>query len=98
MVFAAAISAYRSIFAPTAGGTLYNTKRTGAFFQIQRPVRNFFAAVFPLPRKQAIKQKKVLQMQNLFGDPTGNRTRVTAVKGRCLDRLTNGPYKNTKFS
>ena len=27
----------------------------------------------------------------LFGDPTGNRTRVTAVKGRCLDRLTMGP-------
>ena len=25
------------------------------------------------------------------GDPTGNRTRVTAVKGRCLDRLTIGP-------
>ena len=25
------------------------------------------------------------------GDPYGNRTRVTAVKGRCLSRLTNGP-------
>jgi hypothetical protein len=24
-------------------------------------------------------------------DPYGNRTRVTAVKGRCLNRLTNGP-------
>ena len=29
------------------------------------------------------------------GDPTGNRTRVTAVKGRCLNRLTMGPYKKT---
>ena len=28
-----------------------------------------------------------------FGDPTGNRTPVTAVKGRCLDRLTMEPYK-----
>ena len=28
-----------------------------------------------------------------FGDPDGNRTRVTAVKGRCLNRLTNGPEK-----
>ena len=28
-----------------------------------------------------------------FGDPTGNRTPVTAVKGRCLDRLTMGPSK-----
>ena len=26
-----------------------------------------------------------------FGDPRGNRTPVTAVKGRCLDRLTNEP-------
>ena len=25
------------------------------------------------------------------GDPYGNRTHVTAVKGRCLNRLTNGP-------
>ena len=24
-------------------------------------------------------------------DPNGNRTRVTAVKGRCLNRLTMGP-------
>ena len=27
-----------------------------------------------------------------FGDPDENRTRVTAVKGRCLNRLTTGPY------
>ena len=27
-----------------------------------------------------------------IGDPYGIRTRVTAVKGRCLNRLTNGPY------
>ena len=29
--------------------------------------------------------------QSFFGDPYGNRTHVTAVKGRCLNRLTNGP-------
>src|SRR5699024_4552643 len=28
-----------------------------------------------------------------IGDPYGTRTRVTAVKGRCLNRLTNGPVK-----
>ena len=28
-----------------------------------------------------------------IGDPYGIRTRVTAVKGRCLNRLTNGPGK-----
>ena len=27
-----------------------------------------------------------------IGDSTGNRTRVTAVKGRCLDRLTMEPF------
>ncbi len=27
----------------------------------------------------------------IFGDPYGNRTHVTAVKGPCLNRLTNGP-------
>ena len=29
-----------------------------------------------------------------IGDSTGNRTRVTAVKGRCLDRLTMEPFRN----
>ena len=38
-------------------------------------------------------KKSLLQKQEaLFhGDPYGNRTHVTAVKGRCLNRLTNGP-------
>ena len=27
----------------------------------------------------------------LFGDPCGTRTRVAAVRGRSLNRLTNGP-------
>ena len=29
--------------------------------------------------------------EDFFGDPYGTRTHVTAVKGRCLNRLTNGP-------
>ena len=29
-----------------------------------------------------------------LGDPYGNRTHVTAVKGPCLNRLTNGPHPN----
>ena len=37
-------------------------------------------------------QKNTIQrMVFFFGDPYGNRTHVTAVKGRCLNRLTNGP-------
>ena len=34
---------------------------------------------------------ETVQFRGLFGDPAENRTRVTAVKGRCLDRLTTGP-------
>ena len=28
-----------------------------------------------------------------FGDPYGNRTHVTTVKGWCLNRLTKGPFR-----
>ncbi len=38
------------------------------------------------------KQKASLLTCFFDGDPDGNRTRVTAVKGRCLSRLTTGPY------
>ena len=31
------------------------------------------------------------QIRLLHGDPYGTRTHVTAVKGRCLNHLTNGP-------
>ena len=32
------------------------------------------------------------------GDPWGNRTPVTGVRGRCLNRLTNGPHFPTGSS
>ena len=35
---------------------------------------------------------RTLSCTDFFGDPDENRTRVTAVKGRCLNRLTTGPY------
>ena len=50
----------------------------------------------PLPSIPAVDmQKQSAHLCGLiaFGDPYGNRTHVTAVKGRCLNRLTNGPYK-----
>jgi hypothetical protein len=39
------------------------------------------------------KREKEEKHQNnwCFHDPYGIRTRVTAVKGRCLNHLTNGP-------
>ena len=33
-----------------------------------------------------------------ISDSDGNRTRVTAVKGRCLDRLTTEPCINSDFA
>ena len=37
-------------------------------------------------------QKKLPNLAAFFfGDPWGNRTPVSAVRGRCLSRLTNGP-------
>src|SRR5699024_6225231 len=47
-----------------------------------------------------VPRRHILNMsfsQYLFyknGDPYGIRTRVTAVKGRCLNHLTNGPVVN----
>ena len=38
--------------------------------------------------RQALSQ---LSYAPVIGDPRENRTPVTAVKGRCLDRLTMGP-------
>ena len=40
---------------------------------------------------QADNKKDEIGMISSFGDPYENRTRVTAVKGPCLNRLTNGP-------
>ena len=36
--------------------------------------------------------------KSFHGDPCGNRTRVTGVRGRCLNRLTNGPYSASRLS
>ena len=44
--------------------------------------------------------KKIPQpeLRDFWYDPYGNRTHVTAVKGPCLNRLTNGPYKIQDFA
>ena len=44
------------------------------------------------PRLTAWLCRRIKFMQSLASDSDGNRTRVTAVKGRCLDRLTTEPY------
>ena len=40
---------------------------------------------------EAQKNPDIIKMSGFFGDPYGNRTHITAVKGRCLNLLTNGP-------
>ena len=39
-----------------------------------------------------IKQKRTSLTRNPFSSPYGNRTRVSAVRGRRLNRLTNEPF------
>ena len=48
---------------------------------------------FSIPVLCFLMKKTPMQTHRSFfhGDPYGNRTHVTAVKGRCLNRLTNGP-------
>ena len=41
--------------------------------------------------KRKSKKSSMLAHGGFFGDPYGTRTHVTAVKGRCLNHLTNGP-------
>ena len=60
----------------------------------------FFAACgWPscsIPRTEAPKKLPSLSWGAFFGDPCGNRTHVNGVRGRCLNRLTNGPYKRSR--
>ena len=42
------------------------------------------------------KQVQEIPEPVLLGDPYENRTRVTAVKGPCLNRLTNGPWSTQR--
>ena len=43
------------------------------------------------PEPQKKKSPTFVVLSCGSGDPYGNRTHVTAVKGPCLNRLTNGP-------
>ena len=56
----------------------------GHFFSPAEPGSAFRFPYGPPKNSDAIASE-------FFGDPYGNRTHVTAVKGRCLNRLTNGP-------
>ena len=57
---------------------------TGHFFALPKARPSFRF-------RRESKKRDWLEPVSFFGDPYGNRTHVTAVKGRCLNRLTNGP-------
>ena len=56
-------------------------------------IRSFALSFVEVGLSIPVRQKKTHTKWcvSFFGDPYGNRTHVTAVKGRCLNRLTNGP-------
>ena len=68
--------------------------RTGAFATLKENQRFSEPDGFKSIRAVYHTAKKHRTCPVLFaGDPYGTRTHVTTVKGWCLNRLTNGPYK-----
>ena len=52
----------------------------------------------PLGYHAILNYIQILHNDAKFSDSYGNRTRVTAVKGRCLDRLTKEPKASLRES
>ena len=76
-------------------GRVGSSPTTGIQLNIKKAESDF--CLFCL-HKQAILYKKYKARNYTFlalskSDPDENRTRVSAVKGRCLSRLTTGPKK-----
>ena len=46
--------------------------------------------------KQATPHRNLPVWCSVSGDPCGNRTHVNGVRGRCLNRLTNGPFSKRR--
>ena len=52
----------------------------------------------PIARALCKNRDQQMPISACNGDSIENRTRVTAVKGRCLNRLTMGPYDEKKLN
>ena len=81
-------------FRPHPEGT--PPKARGISHGLKSVPRTLFAPVLPgpafrFPHSRYEKSSCPKGRSFFHGDPYGNRTHVTAVKGRCLNRLTNGP-------
>ena len=99
------------VFTPAAKCCPTYVTRTGISRALKTPRRGVFAgrgagrparAVrFPYvyPNSALYKENRLLPYRaGGLGDPYGNRTHVTAVKGPCLNLLTNGPYRIQDFA
>ena len=82
---------------PDACASGFLVTRTGISHGLKSVHRTLFPPAMPgsafrFPH-DSFKTKTPMRVHRGFclGDPYGNRTHVTAVKGRCLNRLTNGP-------
>ncbi len=62
----------------------------------KREVRLPSPGEIPRTGHQGKKIRGAKSSSYFLGDPYGNRTHVTAVKGPCLNRLTNGPKENVQ--
>ena len=77
-------------------GDPYGTPRlrAGQVAALRRPRRLIHSRSLRVPRGTGTIKKERPRLSAepfFFGDPYGTRTHVTAVKGRCLNHLTNGP-------
>ena len=58
---------------------------------IKRNKQGDYSLLITAPNTPLLYMRRMCSDRLKGGDPYENRTRVTAVKGRCLSRLTNGP-------
>ena len=73
-----------------SGGAMLRTPRV-PFVQLNIILIAFCTHLVYLRHELAKNKTTPNSVVLFFGDPWENRTPVTAVKGRCLSRLTNGP-------
>ena len=76
---------------PCCGSSPVRTRETA--FVINGKIKKFPSLLSPERLDDTAFDAVSSKLADYSGDPYGTRTHVTAVKGRCLNHLTNGPYK-----
>ena len=68
----------------------YESELSTAYSQMRTPYIRM-ANIRAIPQHE-VKKTGVPKYSCFFGDPWENRTPVSALRGPCLSRLTNGPF------